>query len=188
MNLLIDGAPKEIFVDSLKYNINYDFRYGLLFEELMNDKSISDSEKFYLAIKLYLDNQYVENYEEAITQIFNFYLCGEKPNQKKGSKKRQNPVFSYEEDAGLIFAAFKEVYNIDLVEDKIHWWKFRALFDALPESCQFRKVVGYRAIEIKNEMSNSEKNFYKEMKRIYALEDKRTLEEKEADFANALFG
>ncbi|MDU5099726.1 MAG: bacteriophage Gp15 family protein [Peptoniphilus grossensis] len=188
MNLLIDGAPKEIYVDSLKYNINYDFRYGLLFEELMNDKSISDSEKFYLAIKLYLDNQYVENYEEAITQIFNFYLCGEKPNQKKGSKKRQNPVFSYEEDAGLIFAAFKEVYNIDLVEDKIHWWKFRALFDALPESCQFRKVVGYRAIEIKNEMSNSEKNFYKEMKRIYALEDKRTLEEKEADFANALFG
>lgn len=186
MNLLIDGAPKEIFVDSLKYNINYDFRYGLLFEELMNDKSISDSEKFYLAIKLYLNNQYVENYEEAITQIFNFYLCGEKP--KKGSKKRQNPVFSYEEDAGLIFAAFKEVYNIDLVEDKIHWWKFRALFDALPESCQFRKVVGYRAIEIKNEMSNSEKNFYKEMKRIYALEDKRTLEEKEADFANALFG
>lgn len=188
MNLLIDGAPKEIYVDSLKYNINYDFRYGLLFEELMNDKSISDSEKFYLAIKLYLDNQYVENYEKAITQIFNFYLCGEKPNQKKGSKKRQNPVFSYEEDAGLIFAAFKEVYNIDLVEDKIHWWKFRALFDALPESCQFRKVVGYRAIEIKNEMSNSEKNFYKEMKRIYALEDKRTLEEKEADFANALFG
>lgn len=188
MNLLIDGAPKEIYVDSLKYNINYDFRYGLLFEELMNDKSISDSEKFYLAIKLYLDNQYIENYEEAITQIFNFYLCGEKPNQKKGSKKRQNPVFSYEEDAGLIFAAFKEVYNIDLVEDKIHWWKFRALFDALPESCQFRKVVGYRAIEIKNEMSNSEKNFYKEMKRIYALEDKRTLEEKEADFANALFG
>ncbi|WP_316711528.1 bacteriophage Gp15 family protein [Peptoniphilus grossensis] len=185
---MIDGAPKEIYVDSLKYNINYDFRYGLLFEELMNDKSISDSEKFYLAIKLYLDNQYVENYEEAITQIFNFYLCGEKPNQKKGSKKRQNPVFSYEEDAGLIFAAFKEVYNIDLVEDKIHWWKFRALFDALPESCQFRKVVGYRAIEIKNEMSNSEKNFYKEMKRIYALEDKRTLEEKEADFANALFG
>lgn len=186
MNLLIDGIPKEIYVDSLKYKINYDFRYGLLFEELMNDKTISDSEKFYLAIKLYLDNQYVENYEEAITQIFNFYLCGEKPNQKKG--KKQNPVFSYEEDAGLIFAAFKEVYNIDLVEDKIHWWKFRALFDALPETCQFRKVVGYRAIEIKNDMSNSEKKFYKEMKKIYALEDKRTLEEKEADFANALFG
>lgn len=186
MNLLIDGIPKEIYVDSLKYKINYDFRYGLLFEELMNDKTISDSEKFYLAIKLYLDNQYVENYEEAITQIFNFYLCGEKPNQKKG--KKQNPVFSYEEDAGLIFAAFKEVYNIDLVEDKIHWWKFRALFDALPETCQFRKVVGYRAIEIRNDMSNSEKKFYKEMKKIYALEDKRTLEEKEADFANALFG
>lgn len=186
MNLLIDGIPKEIYVDSLKYKINYDFRYGLLFEELMNDKTISDSEKFYLAIKLYLDNQYVENYEEAISQIFNFYLCGETPRKTK--KKKQNPVFSYEEDAGLIFAAFKEVYNIDLVEDKIHWWKFRALFDALPESCQFRKVVGYRAIEIRNDMSNSEKKFYKEMKKIYALEDKRTLEEKEADFANALFG
>lgn len=187
MNLLIDGVPKEIFVDSLKYKINYDFRYGLLFEELMNDTTISDSEKFTLAIKLYLDNQYVENYEEAITQIFNFYLCGEKPRKTK-TKKRENPVFSYEEDAGLIFAAFKEVYNIDLVEDKIHWWKFRALFDALPDTCQFRKVVGYRAIEINQNMTDSQKKFYKEMKKIYALEDKRTLEEKEADFANALFG
>lgn len=187
MNLLIDGAPKEIYVDSLKYKINYDFRYGLLFEELMNDRTISDSEKFTLAIKLYLDNQYVENYEEAITQIFNFYLCGEKPRKTK-TKKRENPVFSYEEDAGLIFAAFKEVYNIDLVEDKIHWWKFRALFDALPDTCQFRKVVGYRAIEINQNMTDSQKKFYKEMKKIYALEDKRTLEEKEADFANALFG
>lgn len=187
MNLLIDGVPKEIYIDSLKYNINYDFRYGLLFEELMNDMTISDSEKFTLAVKLYLENQYVENYEEAITQIFNFYLCGATPRKPK-KKKRENPVFSYEEDAGLIFAAFKEVYNIDLVEDKIHWWKFRALFDALPDTCQFRKVVGYRAIEIRNDMSNSEKKFYKEMKKIYALEDKRTLEEKEADFANALFG
>ncbi|MBL7575367.1 Bacteriophage Gp15 protein [Peptoniphilus asaccharolyticus DSM 20463] len=187
MNLLIDGAPKEIYIDSLKYNINYDFRYGLLFEELMNDTTISDSEKLTLAVKLYLENQYVENYEEAITQIFNFYLCGETPRKTK-KKKRENPVFSYEEDAGLIFAAFKEVYNIDLVEDKIHWWKFRALFDALPDTCQFRKVVGYRAIEINQNMTDSQKKFYKEMKKIYALEDKRTLEEKEADFANALFG
>ena len=187
MNLLIDGVPKEIFVDSLKYKINYDFRYGLLFEELMNDTTISDSEKCTLALKLYLDNQYVENYEEATTQIFNFYLCGEKPRKTK-TKKRENPVFSYEEDAGLIFAAFKEVYNIDRVEDKIYWWKFRALFDALPDTCQFRKVVGYRAIEINQNMTDSQKKFYKEMKKIYALEDKRTLEEKEADFANALFG
>ncbi len=185
MNLLIDGAPKEIYVDSLKYKINYDFRYGLLFEELMNDTTISDSEKLTLAVKLYLDNQYVENYEEAVTQIFNFYLCGETPRKTK--KKKQNPVFSYEEDAGLIFAAFKEVYNIDLVEDKIHWWKFRALFDALPDTCQFRKVVGYRAIEINQNMTDSQKKFYKEMKKIYALEDKRTLEEKEADFAGILF-
>lgn len=186
MNLLIDGVPKEIYINSLKYNINYDFRYGLLFEELMNDTTISDSEKFTLAVKLYLDNQYVENYEEAITQIFNFYLCGATLRKPK-KKKRENPVFSYEEDAGLIFAAFKEVYNIDLVEDKIHWWKFRALFDALPDTCQFRKVVGYRAIEINQNMTDSQKKFYKEMKKIYALEDKRTLEEKEADFAEILF-
>ena len=159
----------------------------------MNDTTMSDSEKLTLAVKLYLDNQYVENYEEAVTQIFNFYLCGETSHKsgetpRKTKKKKQNPVFSYEEDAGLIFAAFKEVYNIDLLEDKIHWWKFRALFDALPDTCQFRKVVGYRAIEINQNMTDSQKKFYKEMKKIYALEDKRTLEEKEADFADALFG
>lgn len=185
MNLLIDGAPKEIYIGNLKYKINYDFRYGLLFEQLMNDKTISDAEKLNLAVKLYLDNQYVEDYPEAISQVFNFYLCNE--HKKIKDTKKQSPVFSYEEDAGLIFAAFKEIYNIDLVDDRIHWWKFRALFNALPDNCQFRKVIGYRSIEINSDMLPSERKFYKEMKSLYALEDTRTQEEKEADFAEALF-
>lgn len=185
MNLLIDGAPKEIYIGSFKYKINYDFRYGLLFEELMNDKNISDSEKLSVAIRLYLDNQYIEDYPEAIAQVFNFYLCGEKPD-KEIKPNNKGPIFSYEEDAGLIFAAFKEVYNIDLVEEKIHWWKFKALFDALPETCQFRKVIGYRVIEIKPDMLPSEKQFYREMKKLYALKDTRTQEEKERDFVDAL--
>lgn len=186
MNLLIDGAPKEIYISSLKYKINYDFRYGLLFEEIMNNHDLTDQEKITLAINLYLDNQYIEDYGEAIKEIFDFYLCYDYVEAKES--KKQNPVFSYEEDAGLIFAAFKEVYNIDLVEEKIHWFKFRALFDALPDTCQFRKVVGYRAIEIKTDMLPSEQKFYREMKKIYALKDNRTQEEKELDFANALFG
>lgn len=186
MNLLIDGAPTEIYIGDLKYKINYDFRYGLLFEELMNNKEISDLEKGQLALKLYLENQFIEDYEEAINQIFNFYLCGKEI--KNTQTKKQNPVFSFEEDAGLIFAAFKEIYNIDLVEEELHWWKFKALFEALPDTCQFRKVIGYRAIKISSNMTDSEKKFYREMKKIYSLPDNRTQAEKETDFANALFG
>jgi len=46
--------------------------------------------------------------------------------------------------------------------------------------------MGYRSIEITNDMSDSEKKYYRKMKQIYALPDNRTQEEKERDFINAI--
>ncbi len=46
--------------------------------------------------------------------------------------------------------------------------------------------MGYRAITIDNNMTDSEKKYYRKMKQIYALPDNRTQEEKERDFNNAI--
>lgn len=52
-------------------------------------------------------------------------------------------VFSFEKDAGLIYAAFKQTHNIDLQTVQLHWYQFLALFSDLhPETgfCQLRNL------------------------------------------------
>ena len=56
MNLLIDLVPKTITIDNKEYEINSDFRTSILFELLMQDKSIKDNDKIYLALELYYPN------------------------------------------------------------------------------------------------------------------------------------
>lgn len=55
------------------------------------------------------------------------------------------PVFSYLWDMPALYAAFLEVYRVDLLSAKMHLWQFDALFAALPEHCSLRKTMALRA-------------------------------------------
>lgn len=55
------------------------------------------------------------------------------------------PVFSYLWDMPALYAAFLEVYRVDLLLAKMHLWQFDALFAALPEHCSLRKTMALRA-------------------------------------------
>ena len=52
---------------------------------------------------------------------------------------------SYEQDAGLIRAAFRQVYGIDLFRDNLHWLEFTELLTNLPEGNRYADVLGIRA-------------------------------------------
>lgn len=77
----------------------------------------------------------------------------------------------YDVDAPLIYAAFMQTYHIDLVSiDYLHWWKFQALLEGLPDECRISKIIGYRTIDTKG-MGKSQKAFYSKMKKKYSLKD-----------------
>ena len=54
-------------------------------------------------------------------------------------------VTSFEQDADLIRTAFRQVYNIDLARDKLHWLEFTELLHNLPEGNRFTETVSIRA-------------------------------------------
>ena len=60
-----------------------------------------------------------------------------------------------------------EAYGIDLWDQatKMHWCKFLALFEGIPENCILRQIMGIRAQPIT------------ELKALYALPSKTTEEE-----------
>lgn len=195
MNILLDSLPRDVSIGGLNIPINSDFRTGILFSLLMEDSEIIDSEKIFLAIDLYFEDLPKDlNMKEIIDVIIWFYRCDKPINNEILSDKDNednasisNPILSYEYDADYIYSAFLSQYNIDLQDvEYMHWWKFKALLQGLSEEHLISKIMGYRAMVIDSDMSQKEKAFYREKKRIFALPDMRTDEEKEADFNNSL--
>lgn len=185
MNILINKLPTKVN----GVEINTDFRVSILFELLMHETKIRKDIKVMKALQLYYpDFKNISNFETAIKQMLWFYRCGkELANSKKineSKSNRKNQIYSYEFDDIYIYDAFLQQYNIDLQEIKyMHWWKFKALFDGLTEETQIIKIMQYRSVNLSQIKDAEKRNYYKKMKRLYALPDMRTQEEKEREFA-----
>ena len=190
MNILIDKLPCSVIVDNIDTEIVSDFRTSILFEQLMKDNSVNDDVKIEFALNLYFPKQYIINTVDAVNKIIWFYSGGKeiKENRSKSNSSNIN-IYDFEQDADYIYAAFMEQYKIDLADiDYLHWWKFKSLFYGLNKDIQLSKIMFYRSIELTDDMTKNERKFYRDMKRLYALEDMRSEEEKEQDFNDCLAG
>ena len=65
-------------------------------------------------------------------------------------------------------AAFQQAYGIDLTTTKLHWWRFKALFAALPEDTRMFQIMSYRAVDL-SRLEGAERERYARLKDIYAL-------------------
>lgn len=103
-----------------------------------------------------------------------FYQCGKesrvaKSDSKSVKAKKQTAVYSFEHDDGYIYAAFMDVYGIDITSlEYLHWWKFKSLFRGLHD-CKFTDIMGYRAEEITKKTPDYRRVFLQDMKKLYAL-------------------
>lgn len=66
-NIITDGLPKEVVIDDGKYRINWDFRIGMKFDEIM-ESEIPDIVKLEKLLTLYYP-KYPNNLEEAVEKI-----------------------------------------------------------------------------------------------------------------------
>ncbi len=196
MSILLDGLPYAVTVAGREIPIDTDYRTGILLEQVLDDPDMEDGEKLGCILWLYygadifplLSDAGVV--QEAIERIMWFYRCGAdetEGDRESGGMSGKDPPFSYVHDAGYIYAAFMEAYNIDLTKNRLHWWQFRALFLGLPETVLFCKIMGYRTMEIPAKMPKAQKRFYYRMKQIYKLPESsgQTRLEKELESALA---
>lgn len=180
MNLLIDLLPKRLEVDGKEYAINYDFRTGILFEMMMQDRELSNEEKLKQAIELFFVEEIPRDLEAAIHQIVWFYKCG-KEEKSRGSNEshQQKSIYSYNYDDDYIYSAFLSQYHIDLQDvENLHWWKFKAMFKALHQDQEIVKIMGYRVLDLNTIKDKEQKKHYRKLKELYKLPDERTEEEK----------
>ena len=188
MNLLIDLVPETITIDNKEYEINSDFRTSILFELLMQDKSIKDNDKIYLALELYYPN-IPDDINSAIEKMLWFYRCGKDLiiSKRKGKGKSDIKIYSFEYDDDYIYAAFMDQYGIDLQDIKyLHWWKFKAMFKSLKEDTEIVKIMRYRSMDLSKIKDKNEKAYYKKMQELYKIPISKDEQEKLEEIERAL--
>lgn len=193
INILIDELPSQIEIENYIIDINCDFRYGIMFEQLINDKSYGELQKYYAMLDIYFGDTYrlVENQSVLSDYIIWFHSCGKKKNKKEVANVNMNlnqinqkyykppeTVYDYDYDADLIYSAFQQQYHIDLNEAELHWWKFKALFNSLDENTLFKQIVHIRATDVRKIKNKDERQRINKLKLQYKIPVEMTEEEK----------
>jgi hypothetical protein len=132
---LQDRLPDGVTVDGRFYRLDFDFRNVLkMVETLARDDLMPDARE-YIALKCL--TRHPRNVSKVLAAVR--ALLFEKP-PKADAKK----VTDFVQDAGLIRAAFRQEYGIDLYREKLHWIEFRELLNAIPEGNRYSEVIGIR--------------------------------------------
>lgn len=199
MSYLTKKLPSTIDISGRQIAINTDFRVWIKYEELMLDGEKNAENQIMEVLDTCLVDDFtitsLDDLEKLFDGLLCFYSLGEKidkSKEKKDGKEEESDfsssskIYSYEHDWTYIYSAYMECYNINLFTQNLHWWEFKALFNSLNDKCLFSKIMSFRSMKITSKMSKDEKKFYRNMKKIYALPDERSVEEKEISFARSM--
>lgn len=132
---LQDRLPEGVTVDGKFYRMDFDFRNVLRMIEVLDRDDMMPEARAYKALKCLCKRP--RNAERVLAEVKGLLF---KAPRKKGGQK----VTDFIQDAGLIRAAFRQSYGIDLYRDKLHWIEFTELLNAIPEGSRYSEVVGIR--------------------------------------------
>lgn len=191
--MIASSLPSTVDVDGVAVAINTGHRAGVEFTSVLEDSSLTDTEKLSCALNIYYHDRDVSRHGataliEAALAFYSYdpsaYYGKTKSALSKGGGRphRSKQLISYIKDDALIYAAFLQQYGIDLADGELHWHKFRALLDGLTEDTQLVKVMRYRSVKL-GDIATEERKFYRDMQDFYSLEQ---ISDAEAEQLSAL--
>lgn len=183
---LFDRLPNGVTVDGRFYKCDFDFRNVLKMLEIMRRDDLEFAARDYHCAKCVFRghlplSRAAKVYSAICSVLF------EKTPENDGKR-----VMSFEQDAPLIRAAFRQCYQIDLFREKLTWFEFTELLHALPEGNRFTETVGIRArpLPAPTKWNGKEREALMKAKQTVALHlDEKEREKKyEADVARIFDG
>lgn len=172
MSILLGELPESVEIDGIVYAVNYGYRTFIQIEACIFDVEISDTDRILYSLSLFYADNIPPDIADAFSALLDFYRGREEKKETiKSASRSTTRCYDFEVDGGRIYAAFLAQYKIDLVtvsSKDLHWWLFKALFDALDDTHQICKIMMYRSIDL-SAVSKNQKKFYAEQKKRYAL-------------------
>ena len=134
---LQDSLPDSVIVNGKRIRVNLEFRNVLRMMETIERADLMPEAREYLAVRCICRHPRPGVLEAVKNLLFN--------HRRTNDGKK---VTSFEQDAGLIRAAFRQTYGIDLYREKLHWIEFAELMQGIPEGTRYAETVGIRAREM----------------------------------------
>jgi hypothetical protein len=162
---LFDRLPEGVTVGGRFYKCDFDFRNVLKMLEIMRREDLQDDARDFLCAKCLLSHRKPPKNASAIVDELCAILFEKRPET---DEKR---LTSFEQDAPLIRAAFRQVYGIDLFRDRLSWFEFVELLAGLPEGSRYTEVVGIRArpLPAPNKYNQKEREWMIKAKQAVAI-------------------
>ena len=189
MNELYKNYPVHVDINGRPYSINTDFRLMMRFELSAQEEDKSSIAEI---ISDFYYGNIPANIDAAVHKTIVFYLCGDETDNKSTSGNREKKrCYAFDEDWKYITSAFRHQYGIDLVDSKMHWYEFSALFSGLTDETEFVKIMQYRCTDIRKIKNKEEKNRIRRLQERYALSENKirhfsSAAERDADMINRL--
>ena len=136
---LQDKLPDGVTVDGRFYKLDFDFRNVLRMIEILDRNDLLPEAKAYNALHCLCKRP--RNAIKVVEAVKALLFSGVRKKGRKSGKK----VTDFEQDAGMIRAAFRQAFGIDLYRDRLHWIEFTELMNAIPEGNRYSEVMGIRA-------------------------------------------
>ena len=121
--------------------------------------------------KFYTERFSATDLERLYGWLIEFYRAGEQDAETgadPANGQSHEPAFDYRCDAPYIVAAFQQAYGIDLTREKLHWFRFRALFAGLPEDTLMAKIMSWRTMDL-DDYDGKMREHYADLKERFAL-------------------
>lgn len=173
-NPLIDRTPESVTVNGRYYRIETDYRTVLAYMRLIQDQDTEDQDKTILGLSLfYGDNINPEDIEYLAAYLRHFINRGAEQQEDETAGGTKPPkIFDLLADSGRIFAAFIQIYKINLRKASVHWWIFCELLEGLPdEGTKLAAVIDIRRREYAKHMTPAERNSLARLKEFYKIEE-----------------
>ncbi len=184
--------PQKIIVDGAEYSLSLWFDRVLNYIDLCESGDFSGAELTDIGYDWFVTSPKkipAQIKARVLDAVFKEIINPPKRMLKNRGKPLRVMDFSY--DAAAIYASFMYAYGIDLEQERgrMHWQKFIALLDGLPEDAPIMRIIGIRTREIPAPNKHNMKQIQRlsELKALYALPPKNGEETDSADGWNRLF-
>lgn len=159
IDLSRDSLPSALLVGGEVFQVDTSFRTWIKFQQVLVKEGVAWEGVF--TDKIPDDPEWVEAALE--------FLASENATPRVSARSDARAV-DLVLDGDYITASFQQAYGIDLTCCDMHWHRFRALLNGLPENTIMARIIGYRTWTRERRDMDAERE---RLRRDWALPDER---------------
>ena len=171
---MIYSLPTEFEINGKTYKIKNkcDFRTVLQIIEILNDGSLSESERNIKAVRSFFENgDQIIDFQTAIKDMYDVINVNDGSGHNDEKSQSEDKVMDWKYDYKYYIPPVNKVLGYD-VRDKnryTHWWTFFAAYMEMGD-CFFRQITSIREKLNKGErLEKWEQDFYRDNRNIIDL-------------------